>query len=84
IPRPPNCFITFRSHICKAGTIPERLRNRHDYVSRAAGSIWRNMSPEEKAPYERLARQAAAEHKRKYPGYSYSPNQRKSAPVKRK
>ncbi|KAG5350861.1 hypothetical protein C0989_009008 [Termitomyces sp. Mn162] len=72
IPRPPNAFLIYRSFIGPrlppppAGT----ARNQRD-VSKIAGEMWRDESPEVKDDFFRQAALAKAEHASRYPDYKF-------------
>jgi hypothetical protein len=77
IPRPPNAFMLYRSHMLKSrgNTDPEK---RQQNLSRIAGQLWRAMSKEDRAVWHKKAAEVQAAHYAKYPGYKFKPN-RKSA-----
>ncbi|CAE6389779.1 unnamed protein product [Rhizoctonia solani] len=78
IPRPRNAFILYRSWYVKQGFLTG-IENDHREISRIVGRIWRQMSPEERAPWGVMAEKEKAEHARMYPNYKYSPNSRRDA-----
>lgn len=80
VPRPPNQYICFRvqestklqrEYIRDGG---QKLR--HDQISKILGAKWNAMSDVERAPYKAQADRLAAEHKLKYPGWSFKPGQK--------
>lgn len=77
IPRPPNAFMLYRSHMLKSrgNADPEK---RQQNLSRIAGQLWRDMSKEDRAVWHKKAAEVQAAHYAKYPGYKFKPN-RKSA-----
>ncbi|KAG2135891.1 uncharacterized protein EDB93DRAFT_1254141 [Suillus bovinus] len=77
IPRPPNAFMLYRSHMLKTrgNADPEK---RQQNLSRIAGQLWRAMSKEDRAVWHTKAAEVQAAHYAKYPGYKFKPN-RKSA-----
>lgn len=77
IPRPPNAFMLYRSHMLKSrgNADPEK---RQQNLSRIAGQLWRAMSTEDRAVWHKKAAEVQAAHYAKYPGYKFKPN-RKSA-----
>ncbi|KAG1907265.1 uncharacterized protein F5891DRAFT_364406 [Suillus fuscotomentosus] len=77
IPRPPNAFMLYRSHMLKSrgNADPEK---RQQNLSRIAGQLWRAMSKEDRAVWHKKAAEVQAAHCAKYPGYKFKPN-RKSA-----
>lgn len=84
IPRPPNAFMIFRSHLWNKEKIKSSVERDHRQISRIAGNLWNSLSDAERAPYHDLAEDAKKEHARKYPQYKYSPIYRRDKPVKRK
>ncbi|KAG2042914.1 hypothetical protein BDR03DRAFT_1005829 [Suillus americanus] len=77
IPRPPNAFMLYRSHMLKSrgNADPEK---RQQNLSRIAGQLWRAMSKEDRAVWHQKAAEVQVAHYAKYPGYKFKPN-RKSA-----
>lgn len=77
IPRPPNAFMLYRSHMLKSrgNADPEK---RQQNLSRIAGQLWRDMNQEDKDVWHKKAADVQAAHYAKYPGYKFKPN-RKSA-----
>lgn len=77
IPRPPNAFMLYRSHMLKSrgNADPEK---RQQNLSRIAGQLWRAMSKDDRAVWHKKAAEVQAAHYAKYPGYKFKPN-RKSA-----
>ncbi|ORX62395.1 hypothetical protein DM01DRAFT_1370270 [Hesseltinella vesiculosa] len=72
IPRPMNCFLLYRN--AKQKEILSRCPGaNHRDISKIIAKWWKEIGPEEKDIYQRLALQAKAEHRRKYPDYKYSP-----------
>ena len=66
IPRPPNCFILFRTEMRKlCNDSAERSR------SRFTSKLWNEMSEDEKKPWREKAKIKKEEHSVKYPGYRY-------------
>ncbi|KAG8762628.1 hypothetical protein FRC11_008380 [Ceratobasidium sp. 423] len=78
IPRPRNAFILYRSWYVRQGFLSD-IENDHREISRIVGKIWKQMSPEEQAPWRAMAEEEKAEHARMYPNYKYSPNSRRDA-----
>ncbi|CAE6446331.1 unnamed protein product [Rhizoctonia solani] len=78
IPRPRNAFILYRSWYVRQGFLSD-VENDHREISRIVGKIWKQMSPEEQAPWRAMAEEEKAEHARMYPNYKYSPNSRRDA-----
>ncbi|KAG7453229.1 uncharacterized protein BT62DRAFT_873512, partial [Guyanagaster necrorhizus] len=75
-PRPPNAFLQFRSTYWEEN---KRERNNRN-VSRICGFLWNSMSAEERRVYEEMAAVAQAEHKLKYPHFTYAPGRREKKP----
>ncbi|XP_023713699.1 transcription factor SOX-6 [Cryptotermes secundus] len=74
IRRPPNAFIIFGNEWRRklAAEYPEESNKN---ISVRLGNMWRAMKSEEKKKYMDMACQANAEHKEKYPGYTYNPKE---------
>ncbi|KAG9019770.1 hypothetical protein FRB90_007913 [Tulasnella sp. 427] len=77
IKRPKNAFILFRCHMVETGAL-NGVENDHRKISKIAGRIWNTLSKEQKAPYERQARDEKERHHQRYPDYRYSPMYNKS------
>ncbi|EME47272.1 hypothetical protein DOTSEDRAFT_31737 [Dothistroma septosporum NZE10] len=77
IPRPPNQFICFRNResmrVQQEAELNEGAKIRHDEVSKRVAAKWNVMTPEQKAPFKAQADRLAAEHKIKYPDWSFRP-----------
>ncbi|KAF7328912.1 hypothetical protein MVEN_02521000 [Mycena venus] len=82
IPRPRNAFILFR---CDYGRQNERKMREHDQndISRMVGTIWRNMTEEQRAPWVHLAEAEKKRHATLYPGYKYTPRNKRSKPTEK-
>lgn len=72
IPRPRNAFILFRCDLVRQGKIPGSIEQDPNNISRIAGSIWRGMTEEQKAPWVEMARREKEEHGMKYPPYRFN------------
>ncbi|XP_063239457.1 zinc finger and BTB domain-containing protein 22-like [Bacillus rossius redtenbacheri] len=74
IPRPPNAFMVFanewRSKL--AGKYPGETNKD---ISVRLGVMWKSLGADTKEGYFAAARRADQEHKRRYPGYYYSPKE---------
>ncbi|KAL6300300.1 high mobility group box domain-containing protein, partial [Sparassis latifolia] len=81
IPRPPNCFILFRTDWCHR--LEGQVERSHKQISRIAGKAWKRMSETQKVVWRERARIIKEEHKRCYPDYKFAPVQRKQKPKKR-
>ncbi|OAX43914.1 HMG-box [Rhizopogon vinicolor AM-OR11-026] len=75
IPRPPNAFMLYRSHMLKSrgNADPEK---RQQNLSRIAGQLWRGMSDEDRAVWHKKATEVHAAHYAKYPHYKFKPNRK--------
>ncbi|KAF7367344.1 Transcription factor [Mycena sanguinolenta] len=86
IPRPPNCFLCFRTYFCQLNNERADGVRDHSVLSRQAGKAWRALSPAEKKKFEVIAREKKILHAQMYPNYTYSPAARtgsKGCPKKR-
>ncbi|KAJ3557590.1 hypothetical protein NM688_g1393 [Phlebia brevispora] len=85
IPRPPNAFMLFRADFVRQKHVPGSIETNHGSLSKIIGNIWTNLPPEQKEPWNKLAKKKKAEHKQMYPNYRFRPvhNKNKSA-AKRK
>ncbi|KAI0796831.1 hypothetical protein C8Q75DRAFT_213090 [Abortiporus biennis] len=72
VPRPPNAFMLFRARVVNP-RLPQDLTNRQQMVSIIAGQCWNMMSDEQKQEWHNQAKEALAEHHKKFPGYRFSP-----------
>lgn len=81
IPRPPNAFMLYRSHMLKSrgNADPEK---RQQNLSRIAGQLWRDMNNEDKAVWHKKAAEVQAAHYAKHPGYKFKPNRKSAKSVK--
>lgn len=77
IPRPPNAFMLYRSHMLK-NRGNANAEKRQQELSRIAGQLWRSMNKEDRAVWHKKAAEVQADHYAKYPDYKFKPN-RKSA-----
>ncbi|TFY83493.1 hypothetical protein EWM64_g514 [Hericium alpestre] len=73
IPRPRNAFILFRCDFVAQKKVPASVEHDHRNISRIAGRIWQGMGETERAPWVAMAAKEKEEHRRRYPGYRYSP-----------
>ncbi|KAJ7279904.1 hypothetical protein C8J57DRAFT_994447, partial [Mycena rebaudengoi] len=74
VPRPPNAFMCYRSHLLLEHRSPTHgaggfsvVGTLQQDISREAGSKWRAMSEEERRPFMELAAQLKAQHAILYP-----------------
>ncbi|KAI6045148.1 hypothetical protein EDC04DRAFT_204315 [Pisolithus marmoratus] len=77
IPRPPNAFMVFRSWLWNKNDLKNVERDNRN-VSRIAGSIWRDFSEEQRAPFRKMAEETKMRHAQLYPEYRYTPSFRKA------
>lgn len=77
IPRPPNAFILFRSSFIRSQHVSASIEGNHGTLSKIVGMVWHNLPFREREVWQAKARKALAEHKRKYPGYSFRPTKDK-------
>ncbi|KAF9068677.1 high mobility group box domain-containing protein, partial [Rhodocollybia butyracea] len=73
IPRPPNAFMLFRSHMLKTKAIPPSAERRQQQLSKVAGECWNLLTQEERKPWHDEAARLLKEHQRKYPDYKFTP-----------
>ena len=71
IPRPPNAFILFRSSFIKSQSVSARTEGNHGTLSKIVGLLWHTLSYEEQLVWKMKARRVYAEHRKRYPGYSF-------------
>lgn len=73
-PRPRNAWIIFRTDQLKLRQpAPGARPQLQAHASKDIAKIWKNLSPEVRAEYERRAAEEKAEHERRYPNYKYKP-----------
>ncbi|KAF7310871.1 Phosphoacetylglucosamine mutase [Mycena chlorophos] len=73
VPRPPNAFILFRSSFIKSQQVSETVETNHSTLSKIIGMTWKNLSEDERTVWRQAAAEAVADHKRKFPTYSFRP-----------
>ncbi|KAG6831040.1 hypothetical protein H0H87_006348 [Tephrocybe sp. NHM501043] len=71
IPRPRNAFILFRCDFVQQQKVPLEVENDHRNLSRISGNVWRLMTPDERAPWVRMAEEEKIKHRILYPEYTY-------------
>jgi hypothetical protein len=83
IPRPPNCFILFRTAFYKDHALEKHESGKH--LSVKASAVWNQMPAEEHCFWERLADEKKREHRARYPSYQFSPTSKgtRTAAVKK-
>ncbi|PSN31569.1 hypothetical protein C0J52_15950 [Blattella germanica] len=74
IPRPPNAFMIFANEWRRKLAFQHPSESNKE-ISVRLGVMWKNLPPDTKEGYYTASRQADEEHKRKYPGYYYSPKE---------
>ncbi|GLG98502.1 hypothetical protein R5R35_011416 [Gryllus longicercus] len=74
IPRPPNAFMIFANEWRRKLAFQHPTESNKE-ISVRLGIMWKNLSSDTKESYYTASRQADEEHKRKYPGYYYSPKE---------
>ncbi|KDQ11170.1 hypothetical protein BOTBODRAFT_114822, partial [Botryobasidium botryosum FD-172 SS1] len=74
IPRPPNCFLLYRSWVRqhKMKQMSDGKKNEQN-VSVIVGELWESLPEEKKDIFRRQAQIIKAAHQLKYPDYKYSP-----------
>ena len=77
IPRPKNPFILYRSHHAKE--LLSKNGKNNQTVSKIAGQMWKNETPEVKKKFQKLAAKEKKRHAEKYPNYIFNPGQAKAA-----
>ncbi|KAH9853669.1 hypothetical protein C2E23DRAFT_114480 [Lenzites betulinus] len=78
IPRPPNAFMLYRSHLLKTRQIPPGVEHRQQNISRVAGESWNMLQPEEKKLWHDKAKEVLTAHMAKHPDYKFSPERKAS------
>ncbi|TCD63369.1 hypothetical protein EIP91_005622 [Steccherinum ochraceum] len=73
IPRPPNAFMLFRADFVRQKHVPGSIETNHSSLSKIIGNCWKALPPEEKKPWDTLAKQAKAKHQKLYPDYRFRP-----------
>ncbi|KAI9349394.1 hypothetical protein BD770DRAFT_446158 [Pilaira anomala] len=79
IPRPMNCFMTYR--VEKQQQIVDQCPGaNHRDISKIVAKWWRELPAAEKEPYRLKAAKAKAEHLAKYPEYKFCPKKKATKP----
>lgn len=73
-PRPPNAFMIFANEWRKKLAL-ENPSESNKQISVRLGLKWKGLEAESKEAYFSASRQATEDHKKKYPGYIYSPKE---------
>ncbi|KAL0947515.1 hypothetical protein HGRIS_013614 [Hohenbuehelia grisea] len=96
IPRPRNSFIIFRCFYSRHNAKAARksapsvvfddlcLEDPTGTMTKRSSEVWNRMSPEERKPWEKLARLEKLEHERLYPNYRFQPKKKQPAAKRRK
>ena len=84
VARPRNAFILFRCDFVRQKKVPADVESDHRNISRIAGSVWREMTVEDKAPWVEMAEAEKEVHMKLNPGYRYSPGVGSTTALKRR
>lgn len=84
IPRPPNAFILFRSAFIRNRHVSTGVETNHSTLSQIIGLTWQGLPNEERQVWQRRAKLAEEEHRKKYPLYAFKPLHGKKRGTKRK
>ncbi|CAG9088335.1 hypothetical protein JYU34_021087 [Plutella xylostella] len=80
VKRPMNAFMVFAQAMRRR--LSEQRPSLHNAeLSKTLGSMWKNLSEEEKLPFIKEADKLRTQHKREYPDYKYQPRRRKPPPT---
>lgn len=74
IPRPPNAFMIFANEWRRKLAYQHPMESNKE-ISVRLGMMWKNLNSDTKEGYYTASRKADEDHKRKYPGYYYSPKE---------
>ncbi|KAG6444827.1 transcription factor Sox-9-A [Manduca sexta] len=78
VKRPMNAFMVFAQAMRRR--LSEQRPSLHNAeLSKSLGTMWKSLSHEQKLPFIEEADNLRTQHKKKYPGYKYSPRRRKPA-----
>ncbi|XP_065347491.1 sex determination protein fruitless-like [Cloeon dipterum] len=83
IRRPPNAFMIFANE-WRRKLAAENPSDSNKAISIRLGVLWKSMDSNEKQAYYNAAKAADMEHKKKYPGYYYSPKEAREALLRKK
>ncbi|THH17213.1 hypothetical protein EW146_g3554 [Bondarzewia mesenterica] len=83
IPRPPNAFLIFRSHLCSR-KVTRKVEHEHSHISRIGGHCWRGLTEPKREPYKQMAKEAQRLHAALFPHYKYAPVWKRTKSTKRK
>lgn len=84
IPRPPNAFMIYRSHMWAKQKVTRQVEKDHRQISRIAGILWNQLSTAQQDPYRDVAERAKRIHRELHPDYKYAPVSRRERGPKRK
>ncbi|KAF8324926.1 high mobility group box domain-containing protein, partial [Cantharellus anzutake] len=76
IPRPPNCFLLYRSWVRQQNKLygkGDHQKKNEQNVSVIVGTLWEDLPEEKKEIFRAEARRLKEEHMQRYPGYKYAP-----------
>ncbi|KAH8826896.1 hypothetical protein DL96DRAFT_1219992 [Flagelloscypha sp. PMI_526] len=73
IPRAPNAFILFRSHLIRTEAIPKSVEGKNKDLSKIIGAVWQGLTTEERGHWEREAQEAQRVHRLRYPDWRFAP-----------
>ncbi|KAH9894480.1 hypothetical protein C8Q73DRAFT_791019 [Cubamyces lactineus] len=76
IPRPPNAFMLYRSHLLRTRQIPPGIEHRQQNISRVAGECWNLLPDAEKKKWHDKAKEVLVAHMEKHPDYKFSPDRK--------
>ncbi|XP_041986837.1 transcription factor Sox-9-A-like [Aricia agestis] len=80
VKRPMNAFMVFAQAMRRR--LSEQRPSLHNAeLSKSLGSMWKNLSDDEKLPFIKEAEKLRTEHKREHPDYKYQPRRRKPPPA---
>ncbi|KAK9363830.1 hypothetical protein V1504DRAFT_430557 [Lipomyces starkeyi] len=72
VPRPRNAFILYRQHH-HAVVVAEHPGKTNPEISKIIGEQWRQLSPDEKAVWQKLGDEEKKSHLERFPDYRYQP-----------
>lgn len=76
VKRPMNAFMVF-AQAMRRRLSAERPSLHNAELSKSLGSMWKNLSEEEKLPFIKEADKLRTQHKKQHPDYKYQPRRRK-------
>ncbi|KAK9389439.1 hypothetical protein V1515DRAFT_263159 [Lipomyces mesembrius] len=72
VPRPRNAFILYRQHH-HASVVAEHPGKTNPEISKFIGEQWRQLTPDEKAVWQKLGDEEKKSHLERFPDYRYQP-----------